>query len=182
MLGKKLETAHRDDRRGLPMFPSDLRTKARTYEALLKELGRSAVFLPLSFGWVPAQRSRDAQEYEGGELVDEETGEIVRTSKHVDAPDGYEAELAALGLGSGQRDPFEDEDDDGSFDDDDEDEAAAIEREEAWQFGPPPPRAREKASAKRPATPSRKRPATRDAKKPADTRPKKRAKKRAASR
>lgn len=51
------------------------------------------------------KRFPDAGEYEGGQLVDEMTG-IVRTRKHVDAPDDYEAELQGRrARGGGKAEP-----------------------------------------------------------------------------
>jgi hypothetical protein len=111
------------------MFPNDVRPRAKAYEKLLKELGSKAVYLPLSFDPAPPRRT------------------------HVDPPDNYEAELAALGLGPNDKDVFEDDDDDGLFDD------AANKKDELWELGPPAPKGKKVVAKKKTAArkPSRRR-------------------------
>lgn len=136
--GNDLRFAH-SDARGIAIFPDRCKPTAKTYERLVKELGDEVEWVPATLEQLKAQhaaqkvtralqakklqpRSSYARRYEGGELIDEVTGEIVQTRRHTDAPDNYEAELAALGLGDGSQNPFDDDDSEEEYDDDDDDE------------------------------------------------------------
>ena len=139
-LGKDFPFAQ-PEARGIAIFPDRCKPKAKTYDGLIKELGAEIVWVPVTLEQLKRQhaaqnakrasqakklrpRSSNARSYEGGELIDEDSGEIVQTRRHTDAPDKYEAELAALGLGSSNssKSPFDDEDSEEDYDEDDDDE------------------------------------------------------------